>query len=51
MASCEICNEKIDEKHDTYEITEVYIDGEFDDVYNVHTDCRTKQIVRLHSNG
>lgn len=50
MSKCTICDKKIDENKDTYEITEVWIDGNYDDTYHVHTDCRVKQIIRSVEN-
>ena len=37
---CSICEKSIDEEKDNYETVETYLDGGFEDVFYVHTDCR-----------
>jgi hypothetical protein len=37
---CTICEKKIDEDKDDYEETTIYLEGNFEDFFTVHTECR-----------
>ena len=45
---CIICEKPIDEDKDTYELTEFYLEGNYEDVSYVHTDCRYKEDQKKH---
>lgn len=44
--NCVVCGKFINEIKDTYEITETYLDGNYEFSSYVHTDCRYKQTLR-----
>lgn len=40
---CSICEKIVDEDKDDYEETTIYLEGNFEDFFLVHTECRYNQ--------